>query len=70
MDEAARAALGRYGEQLRAEHLIAAGRTVLGWSWPAEHPSVVGTAGVRLDVMSAVRQPGGPRPLEHLQGAC
>lgn len=69
MDEAGRAALGRYGEQLMAEHLTAAGMTVLGCSWPAEHPSVVGTAGVRLGVMSAVRQPGGPRPLEHLHGA-
>lgn len=53
-----------------AEHLTAAGLTVLGCRWPAEHRSVVGTAGVRLDVVSAVGQPGGPRPLEHQQGAC
>ncbi len=68
MDQAGRAALGRDGEQPMAEHLTAAGLTVLGCRWPAEHRSVVGTAGVRPDVVSAVRQPGGPRPLEHQQG--
>ena len=33
MDESPRAALGRYGEQLAAEHLTAAGMTVLARNW-------------------------------------
>jgi putative endonuclease len=33
MDESRTAALGRYGEQLAAEHLTAAGMTVLARNW-------------------------------------
>jgi len=60
--------MGRDWEGLAAEHLTAAGMTVLACRSPAHHRSV-GTAGVLLDVVSTVRQRGEAPRLEHLQRA-